>query len=165
MVPAFMVIISSPIAGLISDKFGSRLICIFGVSLTTLAFFLFSLLKPDTPLSQIAPSLIIAGIAIGCFLPANNKLVMAHAPSDKQGMTAAVYKILNSTGGVFGIAILPMVLMRKALATAAIAHIDKSMLRNHPDIVIMGFDAAFKFGMFVCLAGLVFTVLARDKKD
>ncbi len=165
MVPAFMVIISSPVAGLISDKFGCRLICTFGVSLTTLAFFLFSLLKPDTPLFHITPSLIIAGIAIGCFLPANNKLVMAQAPEDKQGMAAAVYKILNSTGGVFGIAILPMVLMRKVLEQAAIAHIDRSMLRYYPDILIMGFDAAFKFGMFVCLAGLLFTVLARDKKE
>jgi DHA2 family metal-tetracycline-proton antiporter-like MFS transporter len=165
MLPAFMVIISSPVAGLISDKFGSRLICVFGISLTTLAFFLFSLLKPDMPLFHIVPPLIIAGIAVGCFLPANNKLVMAHAPSDKQGMTAAIYKILNSTGGVFGIAILPMVLMRKAFARAAIAHIDKSMIRHYPDILTAGFDAAFKFGMLVCLVGLVFTVLAKDKKD
>lgn len=165
MAPAFMVVVFSPIAGLISDKFGSRPICTFGVSLTTLAFFLFSLLKPDTPLFHIMPSLIIAGIAIGCFLPANNKLVMAHAPADKQGMTAAVYKILNSTGGVFGIAILPMVLMRKVLEQPAAAHIERSMLRNYPDILMIGFDAAFKFGMFVCLAGLLFTVLARDKKE
>jgi len=165
MVPAFMVIIFAPIAGLISDKFGSRLICIFGVSLTTLAFFLFSLLKPDTPLLYLVPSLIIAGIAIGCFLPANNKLVMAHAPADKQGMTAAIYKILNSTGGVFGIAILPMVVMRKSLEQAAIVHIDKTMMRHYPDILTVGFDAAFRFGMLVCLAGLVFTILAKDKKD
>jgi EmrB/QacA subfamily drug resistance transporter len=165
MAPAFMVIISSPIAGLISDKFGSRAICTFGVSLTTLAFFLFSLLRPDTPLLHIMPSLIMAGIAIGCFLPANNKLVMAHAPADKQGMAAAVYKILNSTGGVFGIAILPMVLMRRALEQAAVAHIDRSMLRDRPDILMTGFDAAFKFGMFICLLGLLFTVLARDKKE
>ncbi|MCX5678976.1 MAG: DHA2 family efflux MFS transporter permease subunit [Candidatus Omnitrophica bacterium] len=164
MIPALMVIISAPIAGLISDRLGSRSICTFGISMTTLAFFMFSLLKPDTPLSHLMPSLIIAGIAIGCFLPANNKLVMALAPSDKQGMASAVYKILNSTGGVFGIAILPLIIMTTIRAQIALARINMSAVKEHPEILIMGFDAAFKFGMIVCLAGLVFTVLAKDKK-
>lgn len=164
MMPALMVIISAPIAGLASDRFGSRPICTFGIALTTLAFFIFSFLTPKSPLSHIVFSLVIAGIAIGCFLPANNKLVMILAPPDKQGMASAVYKILNSMGGVFGIAILPLVLMKKILAQAAQAHIDISAVKNHPEILITGFDAAFKFGMFVCLAGLLFTILARDKK-
>ena len=164
MTPALMMIISAPIAGLVSDRFGSRPICILGISMTTLAFFMFSLLKPDTPIAHIMPLLAIAGIAIGCFLPANNKLVMALAPSDKQGMASAVYKILNSTGGVFGIAILPLIIMTTVRAQTALAHINKTAIKEHPEILIMGFDAAFKFGMIVCLAGLVFTVLAKDKK-
>jgi len=164
MIPALMMIIFAPIAGLVSDKLGSRPICTFGISMTTLAFFMFSLLKPNTPIANIMPSLVIAGIAIGCFLPANNKLVMALAPSDKQGMASAVYKILNSTGGVFGIAILPLIIMTTIRARMALAHIDMSAIKQHPEILIMGFDAAFKFGIIVCLAGLVFTILARDKK-
>jgi len=162
--PALMVIISAPIAGLVSDRLGSRPICTFGISMTTLAFFMFSLLRPDTPILNIMPSLVIAGIAIGCFLPANNKLVMALAPSDKQGMASAVYKILNSTGGVFGIAILPLIIMTTIRARTALMHVNMSAVKEHPEILITGFDAAFKFGMIVCLAGLVFTVLARDKK-
>ncbi len=164
MVPALMVIIFAPIAGLVSDRFGSRSICTFGIALTTLAFFIFSFLTPKTPISYIMPPLVLAGIAIGCFLPANNKLVMIHAPSDKQGMASAVYKIINSTGGIFGIAILPLVIMKKVFAQMALAHLEISAAKNHPEILMMGFDAAFRFGTFVCLAGLIFTVLARDKK-
>ena len=164
MLPALMVIIFAPIAGIVSDKFGSRPICIFGVLMTTLAFFMFSSFTPQTSISYIVPSLVIAGIAIGCFLPANNKLVMILAPSDKQGMASAVYKILNSTGGVFGIAILPLVIMRKISAAAARAGIEMAAVKQHPDIVMTGFDAAFKFAMFICLAGLLFTILAKDKK-
>jgi hypothetical protein len=89
---------------------------------------------------------------------------MALAPSDKQGMASAVYKILNSTGGVFGIAILPLIIMTTIRAKAALLHIDVPAIRQHPEILITGFDAAFKFGMIICLAGLVFTVLAKDKK-
>lgn len=164
MMPALMIIIFAPIAGVASDRFGSRLICTFGISMTTLAFFMFSYFTPNTPISKIVPSLVVAGIAIGCFLPANNKLVMILAPSDKQGMASAVYKILNSTGGVFGIAILPLIIMRKVSAAAAQAQIQMSAVKQHPEIIMAGFDAAFRFAMFICLAGLLFTILAKDKK-
>ncbi len=164
MVPSAMVMVSAPIAGIASDRFGSRIICALGVALTTLSFFIFSLLTPSSPTHSIIPSLVLAGIAIGCFLPANNKLVMMQAPSDKQGMASAVYKILNSTGGVFGVAILPLILIKKVYSTAASMHIDMALARRNPEILSAGFDEAFKFGMLVCIAGLVFTVLARDKK-
>jgi MFS family permease len=165
MIPALMVIIFAPLAGLVSDRFGCRPICIIGITITTLAFFMFSMFKPDTPVPHLVLSLVSAGIAIGCFLPANNKLVMMLAPADKQGMASAVYKILNSTGGVFGIAILPLIIMSSVSAAAANAGIPMSLAKAHPELVMDGFDAAFRFAMFVCLAGLVFTVLARDKKD
>lgn len=165
MIPALMVVIFAPIAGKISDKIGSRLICSIGIGLTTLAFLIFSLLTPDVPVIFIIPSLVIAGVAIGLFLPANNKLVMIHAPADRQGMASAVYKILNSTGGVFGIAILPLVLMDKIYKTIAIEHVNIAAARQSPEILIKGFNAAFQFAMFVCLAGLVAAILAKDKQN
>ena len=164
MVPALMVVIFAPIAGFLSDRFGSRMICAAGIAMTTVSFFMFSSLAPSTPVSRIVPSLALAGIAIGCFLPANNKLVMILAPADKQGMASAIYKILNSTGGVFGIAILPAIIMGKVTAAATRANIEMAVIRQHPDIMMIGFDAAFKFAMFICVAGLVFAILAKDKK-
>ena len=164
MIPALMVIISSPIAGLISDRFGCRPICTFGITLTTLAFFMFSTFTSKTPIAFVVPSLVVAGMAIGCFLPANNKLVMTLAPEDRQGMASALYKILNSTGGVFGIAILPLIIMNSVTSAAAKAGIPMSVAKVHPEIVMAGFDSAFRFAMFICLAGLIFTILAKDKK-
>jgi MFS family permease len=164
MVPSLMLMIFAPVAGIASDRFGSRVICTIGIAMTTSAFFLFSSLQPKASIHSIMPSLILAGIAIGCFLPANNKLVMMHAPSDRQGMASAVYKILNSTGGVFGIAILPLVLMKKIYALAGSLHMDIAAIKSHPEILSAGFGAAFKFGMLVCIVGLIFTILARDKK-
>jgi len=165
MIPALMVIISAPIAGLLSDKVGCRPVCIFGITMTTIGFFMFSMMTVATSINHVITSLVLAGIAIGCFLPANNKLVMMLAPEDKQGMASAVYKILNSTGGVFGIAILPLIIMRKIAAVAAASGMPMSEAKAHPEIVMSGFDAAFKFAMFLCVTGFVFTVLARDKKS
>jgi EmrB/QacA subfamily drug resistance transporter len=165
MIPALMVIIFAPIAGLVSDRSGCRPVCIFGITLTALAFFMFSTFKVDTPISYVVSSLVLAGVAIGCFLPANNKLVMMLAPEDKQGMASAVYKILNSTGGVFGIAILPLIIMSTIASAAAKAGIPMSGAKTHPEMIMSGFDAAFSFAMFVCLAGFLFTLFAKDRKN
>jgi MFS family permease len=116
-------------------------------------------------MSYVVPSLVLAGVAIGCFLPANNKLVMMLAPEDKQGMASAVYKILNSTGGVFGIAILPLIIMSTIASAAAKAGIPMSGAKTHPEMIMSGFDAAFSFAMFVCLAGFLFTLFAKDRKN
>ncbi len=164
MIPALMVIIFAPIAGILSDRFGSRVICTIAIAMTTIAFFILSRLAAGSPIHSIMPSLVLSGIAIGSFLPANNKLVMIQAPSDKQGMASAVYKIINSTGGVFGLAVLPLVLIKKVYAQAESMHINMASAKNSPEILAAGFDAAFKFGMLVCLAGLIFAALARDKK-
>jgi len=164
MIPALMVVIFAPISGRISDKIGSRLICSIGIGLTTSAFLIFSLLTPKTPIAYVMPPLILAGVAIGLFLPANNKLVMIHAPRNKQGMASAVYKILNSTGGAFGIAILPLVLMSKIYKTITLEHVDIAAVKHSPEILIAGFNTAFQFAMFVCVVGLVVTILAKDKK-
>jgi hypothetical protein len=87
---------------------------------------------------------------------------MALAPDDKQGMASAIYKILNSTGGVFGIAILPLIIMSKASALAALKGINLKDIKLHPEMIAAGFDSAFKFAMFVCVAGVVLAALAKD---
>ena len=164
MLPALMVMIFAPLAGIVSDRTGARQICSIGMALTGLAFFMFSLFTPKSPLFFILPSLIVAGIAVGCFLPANNKLVMAHAPADKQGMGSAVYKIVMSMGGVFGIAVMPLVLMKAVYAKTAVLHMNIQNIKHSPEVLMVGFDAAFRFGIFVCISGFIFTLLAKDKK-
>ena len=165
MAPALMIMVFAPIAGMISDRIGTRKICSIGMALTALAFLMFSLFTPKSSSFFILPSLVVAGIAVGFFLPANNKLVMAHAPSDKQGMGSAIYKIIMSMGGVFGIAVMPLVLMKAIYAKIAIMNINIQDVKNSPEVMMVGFDAAFRFGALICIAGLIFALLAKDKKE
>ena len=164
MIPALMLMICAPIAGKVSDIIGSRRLCSLGMAMTGVSFFIFSFLKPTTPILFVLPPLVIAGISVGSFLPANNKLVMIHAPADKQGMASAVYKIVMSMGGIFGIAVLPIVFMNAIRVRIAAIHMGIREIKHSPEVMMVGFDAAFKFSVFICLIGLVFAFLAKDKK-
>lgn len=165
MSPACALMLFAPIGGRIADKAGARPVCFAGMALTAFAFFLFSFFTPSSPVFFMLPSLVVAGMAVGFFLPSNNKLVMMLAPEDRQGMASAVYKIVISLGGVFGIALMPFVLIKKIYAKAAAMNIDIGTVRQMPDVLITGFDAAFKFAAIICLAGLLFAFLAKDKKE
>jgi len=164
MAPALMLMIFAPIAGIVSDMIGARKVSSLGMALTALAFFMFSFFTPKTPILLILPSLMIAGVAIGCFLPANNKLVMAHVPRDRQGMGSAVYKIVMSMGGIFGIAVMPLVLMETIYAKILVLNMNMQDVKNSPEVMMTGFDAAFKFGAIICILGFIFAMLAKDKK-
>ncbi|MDO8536525.1 MAG: MFS transporter [Candidatus Omnitrophota bacterium] len=164
MIPALMLMVCAPIAGKVSDMIGSRKLCSIGIALTGVSFFIFSFLEPKTPILFVILPLVIAGISIGSFLPANNKLVMIHAPADKQGMASAVYKIVMSMGGIFGIAVLPIVLMKAIHDKIAVIHMSIQDVKHSPEVMMVGFDAAFKFSVIICLVGLIFAFLARDKK-
>ena len=164
MIPALMLMVCAPIAGKISDRIGSRKLCSLGIAMTGVSFFIFSFLEPNTPILFVLPPLVIAGISVGSFLPANNKLVMIHAPADKQGMASAVYKIVMSMGGIFGIAVLPIVSMKAIHAKIAVIHTSVQDVKHSPEMLMVGFDAAFRFGIFICMLGFIFALLAKDKK-
>ncbi|MDD5174173.1 MAG: MFS transporter [Candidatus Omnitrophica bacterium] len=165
MLPAAMVMVFAPVAGVVSDRIGMRKICAIGMAFTGLAFFMFSLFTVKSSPLFILPSLMVAGMAIGCFLPANNKLVMAHVPANKHGMGSAVYKIVMSMGGVFGIAVIPLVLMKAIYAKIAVIHMSIQDIKHSPEVMMVGFDAAFRFGIYICIAGLIFALLAKDRKE
>lgn len=65
----------------------------------------------------------------------------------------------------FGVTILPMIIMSGIRAQAKILGIDIQAVRNRPDIIMTGFDNAFKFATIVCVIGLVFTGLAKNEAN
>jgi EmrB/QacA subfamily drug resistance transporter len=167
MTPPFVMLVLSPAAGKVSDLIGSRLLCSAGAAMLAVSCLLFILLKEGSALTHVGAALAALGVAAGIFMAPNNKLVMAHAPSDKQGVASGVYKIGISTGSVFGIAVLPLVIMHTVASVAGREHVLLSEARNYPSIIHAGFHSAFLFCMFMALAAFIFSVLAKNapKRD
>ncbi|MFH1593266.1 MAG: MFS transporter [Candidatus Omnitrophota bacterium] len=165
MIPSIIMMTLAPFAGRISDSIGSRKLCLFGMIPATASFCIFALLHQTTNIMVIAAALVLLGLAMGSFMAPNNKLVMSHAPLDKQGTASGVYKIVVNVGSVFGIALFPLVLAQSILGRIAREHIDKAMVRHSPDILQGGFQKAFIFGIALCVAALLFSALAKDKAE
>jgi len=164
MVPSLAMMCLAPFSGKLSDKIGSMLLSCIGVAVSAAALVMLSLVHSDSGSAYVLISLLLLGAGAGIFIAPNNKLVMANAPCDRQGVASGVYKIFFISGSVFGIAVFPVVITNALFLLAKKTHIEMAQIRQSPAILQEGFRSAFIFGIFVCLTALTFSFLAKDKK-
>ena len=69
-------IISGPVSGSLSDRFGPFWFSVLGGAAMTMAFLFMLVFDLDTGMATIVVSFIALGIGIGMFNPSNNSLVM-----------------------------------------------------------------------------------------
>src|SRR3954452_24408329 len=105
-----MPIFVAPIAGLLSDKIGSRPLMVAGLSLQASALVWFAtLLDPAMPYSQIVVPFVMAGTGMALvFAPAANA-VLSSVPTAAAGQASGATNAIREVGGVLGIAVLATV--------------------------------------------------------
>jgi EmrB/QacA subfamily drug resistance transporter len=95
----------SPVAGSISDRIGSRLLCTLGMAILCISFLCMAWLPPAAPPLAIAWRLALAGIGTAVFLSPNSAVTMNSAPVKYRGIAAAMVAMARNAGMVFGVAI------------------------------------------------------------
>ncbi|MBW1893274.1 MAG: MFS transporter [Deltaproteobacteria bacterium] len=95
----------SPVAGSISDRIGSRLLCTFGMGILCVSFLCLSWLPPAAPPSAIAWRLALAGTGTAVFLSPNSAITMNSVPQAFRGIAAATIAMARNFGMVLGVAI------------------------------------------------------------
>jgi MFS family permease len=102
--PLAMVIVS-PIAGALSDRFGSRFLAPLAMAITTAALLLLTQLNATSPISEIWWRLALAGVGLGLFQSPNARALMGAAPPSQQGMASGVFATTRITGQALSVAI------------------------------------------------------------
>ncbi|MEV6952727.1 DHA2 family efflux MFS transporter permease subunit [Streptomyces sp. NPDC051183] len=105
-----MPMIVAPIAGILSDRIGSRPVVAAGLMLQALGLGWFAaILSTDVSYAAQLPALILSGIGMALyFAPASNALMSTVAPAD-QGRASGTNNALREVGGALGVAVLASV--------------------------------------------------------
>src|SRR5215218_8268608 len=105
-----MPIFVAPIAGLLSDRIGSRPLMVAGLSLQASALVWFAaILDPAMPYTQIVVPFVMAGTGMALvFAPAANA-VLSSVPTTAAGQASGATNAIREVGGVLGIAVLATV--------------------------------------------------------
>ena len=165
MIAPLTMLFVAPVAGKLSDSIGSRGICSVGALLEAVSFMVFATVTRDSHILLIAGALFILGVAAGIFMAPNNKLVMSHAPEDKQGVASGVYKISLSVGSVFGIAIFPIVIIQTLIAKVGRQSVNALGLKHSPEVLQAGFHNMFIAAIVIAAFAFIFSILAKDGKE
>jgi MFS family permease len=105
-----MPMLVAPLAGLLSDRIGSRPLMFTGLALQTAAIaWISSISEPSLAYSRLVVPFILGGIGMALvFAPAANAVLSAVRPSEA-GQASGATNAIREVGGVFGVAVLASV--------------------------------------------------------
>ncbi len=96
---------AAPLAGILSDRFGARILGVAGMLLMTGGTIYLSTLDIAAGLTSVVIGLFVCGAGNGMFQAPNTSLVMGSVRRDKLGTASGMIASMRTLGFVFGIAI------------------------------------------------------------
>lgn len=139
--PLVMAIVA-PISGTLSDRFGSRLLAAFGMTILAVGLWKLSGLSPQSALPEVPLTICVTGLGIGLFTSPNNNAMMGAAPPNRQGIASATLATARSIGMVLGVA------LPSAILATVMSH-----SQGNPTGLFLGIKASFWVAAAIALVG------------
>src|SRR5215218_6968577 len=137
-----MPMIVAPIAGVLSDRIGSRPLMTAGLALQSIALFWLVGIGPDTAYSSLIVPFMIAGTGMALVFAPSTAAVLSSVRPEEAGQASGAANAIRELGGVMGVAV---------LATVFSAHGSYVSPQAFSD----GVEAALPIGAAVLAAGAV----------
>ncbi|HUR71453.1 MAG TPA: MFS transporter [Candidatus Limnocylindrales bacterium] len=100
-----VIIVLAPIAGRLSDRFGSRLLCTVGAAIMMVGQYLIGSLTLRSTIFQMIMPQILIGLGWALFNSPSQSAIMSTVPRDKVGAASGMTLTTGRIGGAMGIAI------------------------------------------------------------
>jgi len=105
-----MPILVAPMAGVLSDRIGSRPLLVAGMALMALGLGWFAAFSsPTVPYPWLVPALVVSGVGMSLFFAPTANLVLSAVRPEEEGLASGANNTIREVGGVFGVAILASV--------------------------------------------------------
>jgi EmrB/QacA subfamily drug resistance transporter len=100
-----LTLVLAPMAGSLSDRFGSQVLSPLGMAIVTLALLVLSGLDTDSRPMDVVWRLALMGMGSGLFQAPNNSAIMGSVPRNRLGLASGMLATMRNIGMVLGIAI------------------------------------------------------------
>jgi len=104
IIPFVFLFFFAPVAGTLSDRMGSRLLCTLGMATLAVALFLLSRLSAQATTMDMAWRLALVGIGIAVFISPNSAAAMSAVPPRHRGIASGSVATARNLGMVIGVA-------------------------------------------------------------
>ncbi|MFH1491109.1 MAG: MFS transporter, partial [Pseudomonadota bacterium] len=156
-------IVSGPLSGWLSDRYGAVWFSTSGAWLIAIAFFAMRSFDLQTTVSSIIPVLVVMGLGVGTFQVPNNSTIMKAVPRDHLGTASALLATFRQVGMTFGMALAGTLFSARRLvyqnelvsSGAGIAHSAKmSIALTFREVLMISVALSVLIGVISLLTGL-----------
>jgi EmrB/QacA subfamily drug resistance transporter len=156
-IPPIIIVLTAPVAGILSDKFGSRIISLIGLILMAIGCLLISTFNTELTIINYLMAIIPYGLGIGMFQSPNNSAIMGAAPKDRLGITSGLLSLSRILGQTVGVPLVGAIFSFVTLnQTKLITNID---VTNAPiESLVLGTQITFLFIAILLLISTVFAI-------
>jgi EmrB/QacA subfamily drug resistance transporter len=151
-------VIVAPVAGRLSDRFGSRWLSTIGLLWTLVAQLWMARFPVNVPYPLLAASLIMLGLGNGLFNSPNTSAVMGSVPANRRGIAAGMRTLLLNTGQTLAVA-LAMVILSTVMSYQVLTGLFTGSEGGVPGIdgraFMQGFHEVFLFSAAISAVAIV----------
>ena len=105
-----MPILFAPLAGILSDRIGSRPLLVVGMAMMSVGLgWIAWVSTPTVAYASLVPAFVVAGIGMSLYFAPVANLVLSSVRRDEEGKASGVNNTVREMGGVFGVAVLASV--------------------------------------------------------
>jgi EmrB/QacA subfamily drug resistance transporter len=161
-----VIVLIAPMAGWLSDRLGSRLLCTAGATLIVIGQFLIASLGLDASVPRIIVPLILTGLGWAIFNSPNQSAILGSVPKDKFGTASGMNTTTARTGGAMGVA-LSATLFTYGLAAAGLstAEIESPQSWGRaPEIFVGSFNHAVQIVNLITLFSILFSAVRGSRQ-
>ena len=162
-----VIVMVAPIAGWLSDRMGSRLLCTAGSALIVIAQFFIASLGLDSSIPRIIFPLILSGLGWAIFNSPNQSAILGSVPRDKVGTASGMNTTTARTGGAMGVA-LSATLFTYGLASAGLSPLQIESPQSWgaaPEIFVRSFNHAVHIVNVFTLLSVLFSAVKGSRQE
>jgi EmrB/QacA subfamily drug resistance transporter len=157
-IPALMGIVA-PLAGALSDRFGSRVISLLGLLVIAGACLAISTLHEDVTVWGFVLRLALLGLGFGIFQSPNNSAVMGTAPQDQLGVVSGLLALTRTLGQGSGLPLAGALFTILVFAGMPITP-DLDVTHASAAALVRGINGTYRAAAYVMLGAAALAVLA-----
>jgi EmrB/QacA subfamily drug resistance transporter len=156
-----LIMLTAPIAGKSSDRFGSRWLMTVGMILIAIQLFYFSRLGVEESYWNILPAMILGGFGMSMVMTPSAAAAVRALPVDKAGVGSAVLNAFRQVGGSMGIAVIGAIMAHE------IGDLRGPAVFRQKELFVDGFSTALTVAALIAVLGAVVSfalVRAHDRE-
>ena len=151
--------IVSPIAGSLSDRFGSRGISLVGLVVVIIGCLTVSTLHEDVTAAGYIARLLPFGIGLGLFQSPNNSAIMGSVPKHRLGVASGLLSLSRTLGHTTGLPLMGTLFAFLVLTYAGLPA-GTDITTAPADALVAGINGTFRIAAFFILGALVLASFA-----